>query len=95
MCGILPREDRDYCPVHGVPAAAPPPRQPQPRRVSVGRTQPLYDVTSCSSALDKIEGIVNRANMMGEFTRRQCGVMRWALRKCRSLADCCLDVEWL
>jgi hypothetical protein len=52
----------------------------------VGRTRPLYDVSSGCSTLDKIEDIMNRANMEGEFTTQQRGIMRWALRKCRSIA---------
>jgi hypothetical protein len=91
QCGYLPREDRDYCTKHGTnaepqPQSEPEP-QPQPRRViSVGRTRPLYDVSSGCSTLDKIEDIMNRANMEGEFTVQQRNVMRWALRKCRSIA---------
>ena len=86
----LPREDRDFCTKHGTnakPQSNPEPeKQPQPRRVvSVGRTRPLYDVTAGSSALDKIEDIVNRAMMEGEFTIDQRGIMRWAIRKCRSI----------
>jgi hypothetical protein len=90
QCGYLPREDRDYCTKHGTNAKPPPQSEPerkpqrQPRRVSVGRTQPLYDVTAGSSALDKIEDIVNGAIMDGEFTVRQRNIMRWALRTCRS-----------
>jgi len=90
QCGYLPREDRDYCTKHGTNAKPQPQSesepQPQPRRVvSVGRTRPLYDVTAGSSALDKIEDIVNRADMEGEFTVQQRSIMRWALRKCRSI----------
>ena len=92
QCGYLPREDRDYCTKHGTnaklqPQSEPEPeKQPQPRRVvNVARTRPLYDATSGSSALDKIEDIVNRAIMEGEFTIRQRGIMRWAIRKCRSI----------
>lgn len=90
QCGYLPKEDRDYCTKHGAnakPQSDPEPeKQPQSRRVvSVGRIQPLYDVTAGSSALDKIEDIVNRAEMDGELTRRQLGALRWAIRKCRSI----------
>lgn len=90
QCGYLPREDRDYCTKHGTNAnlrlQSEPETQPQPRRVvSVARTRPLYDATAGSSALDKIEDIVNRAIMEGEFTIQQRGIMRWALRKCRSI----------
>jgi hypothetical protein len=87
QCGYLPHEDRDYCSKHGDGRAIGPPKTPQsqPRRVSVGRTRPLYDVSAGSSALNKIEAIVERAVMEGEFTIQQRGIMRWALRKCRSI----------
>jgi hypothetical protein len=86
QCGYLPHEDRDMCSKHGDGRAIGPPKTPpQPQRVSVGRTRPLYDVTAGSSALDKIEDIVDRAIMYGEFTVRQRGIMRWALHKCRSI----------
>ena len=90
QCGYLPREDRDFCTKHGTNAKPQPQSEPeaqtQPRRVvSVARTRPLYDATAGSSALDKIEDIVNRAIMEGEFTTQQRGIMRWALRKCRSI----------
>ena len=90
QCGYLPREDRDYCTMHGTNAKpqpqSEPEAQPQPQRViSVGRTRPLYDVSSGCSTLDKIEVIVDRAIMEGEFTVQQRNIMRWALRKCRSI----------
>lgn len=87
QCGYLPHEDRDMCSKHGDGRAIGPPKTPQsqPRRLSVGRTRPLYDVTAGSSALDKIEDIVNRAIRDGEFTVRQRSIMRWALHKCRSI----------
>ena len=92
QCGYLPGEDRDYCTKHGTDAKAKPQSesepetQPQPRRVvDVGRTRPLYDVSSGCSTLDKIEDIANRADMDGELTRRQLGALRWALRKCRTI----------
>jgi hypothetical protein len=92
QCGYLPREDRDYCTKHGTNAKPQPQSEPepkpqlQPRRVvSVGRTRPLYDVSSGCSTLDKIEDILNRAIMDGEFTIQQRNIMRWALRKCRSI----------
>ena len=93
QCGYLPREDRDYCTAHGPNAKPQPQSKPQPdpntqpRRISVGRTQPLYDVSSGSSALDKIEDIVNRAIMEGELTVQQRNILHWAIRKCRSIAE--------
>jgi hypothetical protein len=92
QCGYLPREDRDYCTKHGTNAKLQPQSEPEPetqtqpqRVVSVARTRPLYEATAGSSALDKIEDIVNRAIMEGEFTIQQRGIMRWAIRKCRSI----------
>ena len=92
QCGYLPREDRDFCTKHGTNAKPQPQSEPepetqtQPRRVvNVARTRPLFDATAGSSALDKIEDIVNRAIMEGEFTIQQRGIMRWAIRKCRSI----------
>jgi hypothetical protein len=83
MCGDLPAEDRDECPVHGTYAQA-----KQARRiVSVGRTQSLYDASSCLSALAKIEDIVNGAMTDGDFNSDQIGIMRWALRKCHAISD--------
>ena len=80
QCSYLPHDDRYMCSKHGTDA------KPQPRRViSVGRTRPLYDVSSGCSTLDKIEGIVWQATVDGELTSRQLGALRWALRKCRSL----------
>jgi hypothetical protein len=86
-CDVLPHEDRDQCPAHGTAA-----QQAQAaRKVSVGRTQPLYDVSSGSSTLDRIEDIVNRAIMEGEFTVQQRNILHWALRKCRSIMEECAD----
>lgn len=76
-CDVLLAENRDKCPEHGTQKTRP---------VSVGCTQPLYDVYSCSYALDKIEEIVDQTMIVGEFSRRQLGIMRWALQKCRAVA---------
>jgi hypothetical protein len=80
------------CPAHGADAQEAKAREAQGRRrVSVGRTQPLYDVSSGSSTLDRIEDIVNRAIMEGEFTVQQRNILHWALRKCRSIMEECAD----
>ena len=89
VCGYLPKEDRDCCPIHGIhhqPESHPEP-EPQPKRISVGRTQPLYDAAAGSWALDKIEGIAERALMHAEFTVEQRRIIRWAVRTCRELAE--------
>jgi hypothetical protein len=96
-CGYLSREDRDYCTAHGLNAKpqpqskSQPEPQTQPRRLSIGRTQPLYGISSGSSALDKIEDIVNRADFASDLTRRQCGIIRWVIRKCRRIMEACAD----
>jgi|HubBroStandDraft_6_1064221.scaffolds.fasta_scaffold276682_2 hypothetical protein len=91
-CDVLPHEDRDQCPAHGIAAQEAKAQEVQAaRRVSVGRTQPLYDVSSGSSTLDRIEDIVNRAIMEGEFTVQQRNILHWALRKCRSIMEECAD----
>jgi hypothetical protein len=79
MCDILPCEDRDVCPVHGTKA-----REVQaPRRVSVGRTQPLWDEPSESTALDEIWQMLERMYFEGRITWQQRRLFRWAARKAR------------
>ena len=91
-CDVLPHEDWDQCPAHGTAAQEAKAQQAQAhRRVSVGRTQPLYDVSSGSSTLDRIEDIINGAIMEGEFTVQQRNILHWALRKCRSIMEECAD----
>ncbi len=79
MCGILPREDRDYCPVHGTEAQE---KQPPPR-VCIGGTQPLWDEPSESTALDEIWLMVEGMYFNGRITSRQRGLFAWAVRKAR------------
>jgi len=75
MCDILLREDREKCPVHGI--------KKLPRRISVGRTQPLWDEPSESRALDEIEQMVERAYYDRRITWQQRNLFRWAARKSR------------
>jgi uncharacterized Zn finger protein (UPF0148 family) len=83
-CGILFRKDRDMCPVHGTKAhEAKAPETQTPRRVSVGRTQPLYEEPSESTALDEIEQMVEQAYFYGRITWQQRSLFRWAARKAR------------
>jgi len=77
-CDILLREDRDMC-----PACNP---KPQPRRrVSVGRTRPLFDVPT-DTVLDSLETSVNEHYMLGELTSNQRRIFNWAIRKCREVS---------
>jgi hypothetical protein len=75
-CDILLREDRDMCPEHGTP---------KQRRVSVGRTRPLFDVPT-DTALDSLETGVNKHYMLGELTAEQRRIFNWAIRKCREMS---------
>jgi hypothetical protein len=77
MCDILLREDRDACPAHGTKAQ----EIRAPRRVSVGRTQPLWDDPSESTALDAIWQMVESMYYAGRITWRQRGLFQWAVRK--------------
>jgi hypothetical protein len=80
-CDILLREDRDLCPEHGTKAQAMQAR----RRVSVGRTQPLWEETTESTAVDEIWVMVERMYFDGRITWRQRGLFQWATRKAREV----------
>jgi hypothetical protein len=80
-CDILLREDRDMCPVHGTKAQ----EMQAPRRVSVGRTQPLWEEPSESTAVDEIWLMVERMYFDGRITWRQRGLFHWAARKSREV----------
>ena len=83
-CDILIREDRDLCPVHGTEAQEAKAREVQAaRRVSVGRTQPLWESPSESTAIDEIWETVERAYFDSRITRQQRGLFRWAAQKAR------------
>ena len=75
-CDVLLREDRDMCPEHGTPKR---------RRVSVGRTRPLFDVPT-DTVLDSLETSVNEHYMLGELTSDQRRIFNWAIRKCREIS---------
>jgi hypothetical protein len=80
-CGILPHEDRDMCPVHGTKAQ----EAKAPRRVSVGRTQPLWEEPSESTAVGEIWEMVERMYFDGRITRQQRGLFRWAAQKAQEV----------
>jgi hypothetical protein len=84
-CDVLLREDRDLCPEHGTKAQA----VQAPRRVSVGRTQPLWEDPSESAALDEIWEMVERAHYEGRITWQQRGLFLWAVRKAREAESGC------
>ena len=77
ICGYLLREDRDYCPIHG--------KEPLPQRprISVGRTTPLWEEPTASTALSEIEQMVERAYFDGRITSGQRSLFLWAVRKSR------------
>jgi hypothetical protein len=86
LCGVLLREDRDACPVHGTKAQEAKAREAQaPRKVSVGRTQPLWEEPSESTAVDEIWLMVERMYFDGRITWRQRGLFQWAARKSREV----------
>ena len=85
-CDILLREDRDACPVHGIKAQEAKAREVQAaRRVSVGRTQPLWEEPSESTAVDEIWEMVERMYFDGRITRQQRGLFRWAVQKAQEV----------
>ncbi|MFZ0799962.1 MAG: hypothetical protein WB781_15445 [Candidatus Sulfotelmatobacter sp.] len=86
LCDILLREDRDMCPVHGTEAQEAKAREVQAARiVSVGRTQPLWEEPSESTALDEIWEMVEQTYFDGRITWRQRGLFRWAAQKAQAV----------
>ncbi len=84
LCDILLREDRDECPVHGTAAQEANAREVQAaRRVSVGRTQPLWEEPSESTAVDEIWETVERMYYEGRITWQQRRLFRWAAQKAK------------
>jgi hypothetical protein len=53
--------------------------------VSVGRTQPLWEEPSESTAVDEIWLMVERMYFDGRITWRQRGLFQWAARKSREV----------
>ncbi len=80
-CDILLREDRDMCPEHGTKAQA----MQAPIRVSVGRTRPLWEEPSESTAIDEIWETVERMYFDGRITWQQRRLFRWAAQKAREV----------
>jgi hypothetical protein len=92
LCGILPHEDWDYCPVHGTEAQQAKAQETQaPRRVSVARTRPLWDEPSESTAIEEIWQMVERAYFDGRITWQQRRLFQWAARKARETEPQRLD----
>ena len=81
MCDILPQEDRDMRPVHGTE----PQEKQAPPRISVGRTRPLWEEPSESTAINEIWQTVERMYFDGRITWRQRGLFGWAVRKAREV----------
>jgi len=90
-CDILLREDRDLCPVHGTEAQEAKAKQAQareaqaPRKVSVGRTQPLWESPSESTAIDEIWETVERMYYGARITWQQRRLFRWAAQKAQEV----------
>jgi hypothetical protein len=92
-CDVLPREDRDQCPAHGTDAqeakAQRAKAQQSPRRVSVGRTQPLWEEPSESTAIAEIWEVVERAFFDRRITSQQRRLFRWAVGKAKETESRC------
>jgi hypothetical protein len=83
-CDILLREDRDMCPAHGTAAQEAKAQQAQaPRKVSVGRTQPLWEEPSETTAVDEIWLMVEKLYFDGRITSQQRRLFRWAVGKAK------------
>jgi hypothetical protein len=94
-CDVLPHEDWDQCPAHGTAAQEAKAQQAQARkaqghrRVSVGRTQPLWESASECTAIDEIWEAVERMYFDGRITWQQRGFFRWAARKAQETESRC------
>jgi hypothetical protein len=91
-CDVLPHEDWDQCPTHGTKAQeakAQHAKEQAHRRVSVGRTRPLWDSPSESTAIDEIWEAVERMYFDGRITSQQRGFFRWAARKAQETESRC------
>jgi hypothetical protein len=89
-CDVLLREDRDMCPAHGTAAQEAKAREAQGRRrVSVGRTQPLWEEPSESTAIAEISEMVERAYFDGRITSQQRRLFRWAVGKAKETESRC------
>ena len=89
-CDVLPHEDRDQCPAHGTDAQEAKAREAQGRRrVSVGRTQPLWESPSESTAIDEIWETVQRMHFDGRITSQQRRLFRWAVGKAKETESRC------
>jgi hypothetical protein len=78
-CDVLPHEDWDQCPAHGTAAQ----QAKAPRRVSVGRTQPLWEEPSETTAVDEIWLMVEQAYFDSRITSQQRRLLRWAVGKAK------------
>jgi len=83
-CDVLPHEDWDQCPTHGTAAQEAKAQQAQaPRKVSVGRTQPLWEEPSETTAVDEIWLMVEKLYFDGRITSQQRRLFRWAVGKAK------------
>lgn len=89
-CDVLLREDWDQCPVHGTAAQEAKAREAQGRRrVSVGRTQPLWESPSETTAIDEISETVEKMHCDGRITAQQRRLFRWAVGKAKETESRC------
>jgi hypothetical protein len=89
-CNVLPHEDWDECPVHGIKAQeAAAQAEKASRKVSVGRTHPLWEKPSESTAIDEIWEKVEEAFFEGAITSQQRRLFLWAARKAKESESRC------
>lgn len=78
------------CPAHGTGAQEAKAQQAQAlRKVSVGRTQPLWDEPSESTAVDEVSLLVERLYFDGRITSQQRRLFRWAVGKAKETESRC------
>jgi hypothetical protein len=78
------------CPAHGTAAQEAKAREVQAaRRVSVGRTQPLWEEPSETTAVDEVSLLVERLYFDGRITSQQRRLFRWAVGKAKETKSRC------
>ena len=78
------------CPEHGTKAQEAKAREAKAaRRFSVGRTQPLWESPSESTAIDEIWETVERLYFDGRITSQQRRPFLWAARKAKEAEARC------
>jgi hypothetical protein len=91
-CNVLPHEDWDQCPLHGIKAQeakAKVEAEQAARKVSVARTRPLWESPSESTAVDEIWELVEQMYFEQRITSQQRRLFLWAARKSKESESRC------